>query len=232
MSDPIRSTGRRGFGFEQKGFQERNLQLLLETLSKKETQKAIESLAKIEKDEWKAMAETASFLNTFISLGGKVALFNTMQESIKETIKLQIDSLLSPLTNEINQAITDQLAPFINDLLTPLINDLTTFLSENRTGAGIGGIVGSIASLFLPGGPFLVAIGAIIGAAIENLLSFFTQGTLTEDMVVLQRIWWEETGGGGTLSDFVAWLQARGSVPSNLPISGEYGGPGGVQEDF
>ena len=45
--DPIIGSGRKGFGFEQKGFQERNLQLLLETLSKKETQKSIEALSKI-----------------------------------------------------------------------------------------------------------------------------------------------------------------------------------------
>ena len=164
--NPIIGSGRRGFGFEQKGFQERNLGLLLETLSKKETQKSIEALSKIDKDEWTAMATTAITLNNFISLGGA----STLISSVNETIKVQINSLLSPLTNEINQKITDLLSPFINDILNPAINELTTFIATNTTGAGIGGIAGAVASLFLPGGPILIAIGAMIGAAIEEAI--------------------------------------------------------------
>ena len=162
--ESIVGSGRRGFGFEQKGFQERNLALLLETLSKKEVQKSIEALAKFDKDEWVEMANTATSLNNFVALGG----VSTLTSSIKETIKLQIDSLLSPLKNEINQAITSIIAPFIADILTPMINSLNDFLAENITGAGIGGIVGSIASIFLPGGPIWVTLGAVVGAAIEE----------------------------------------------------------------
>ncbi|MCK5318294.1 MAG: hypothetical protein KAJ55_10280, partial [Anaerolineales bacterium] len=126
----------------------RNLTLLLETLSKKEVQKSIEALSEIERDEWKAMATTATMLNNFITLGGASILIS----SIENTIKLQIDSILSPLTNEINQTITDLISPFINDVLTPVINDLNTFVSENSTGAALGGIAGTIAALWLPGG--------------------------------------------------------------------------------
>ena len=128
MSDPIRSTGRRGFGFEQKGFQERNLALLLDTLSKKETQKSIEALSKIEKDEWKFMAATATTLNNFVSLGGIEELFSTLKNSINETIKLQIDALLSPLQNELDQGISDLLAP-IMPFLTDAINDLSDVIN-------------------------------------------------------------------------------------------------------
>ena len=165
--DPIIGSGRKGFGFEQKGFQERNLGLLLETLSKKETQKSIEALSKIDRDEWTAMATTATMLNSFVSLGGA----STLISSVKETIKLQIDSILSPLTNEINQHITDILTPFISDILTPMINDLNAFLSENNVGAGIGGIAGSILGYFLPGGILWIAIGSIMGAKIEEDLT-------------------------------------------------------------
>lgn len=86
--EPIIGSGFRGAAFEQKGMQERNLALLLKSLSNKETQKSIEALSKIERDEWKSMAITATMLNNFVSLGGASALTN----SIKETIQLQIDS--------------------------------------------------------------------------------------------------------------------------------------------
>ena len=217
--DPIIGSGRKGFGFEQKGFQERNLGLLLETLSKKETQKSIEALSKIDRDEWTAMATTATMLNSFVSLGGAATLIS----SVKETIKLQIDSLLSPLTNEINQHITNILTPFINELLTPLINDLNAFLSENNVGAGIGGIAGSIVSLFLPGGVLWIAIGSIMGAKIEEDLTGVRGPLLSQEQFEQFRI-------------DMGWAD-----PQNIPVlPGEWvvGGGGGrrigghQEEDF
>ena len=121
--NPIIGSGRRGFGFEQKGFQERNLGLLLETLSKKEVQKSIEALSKFDKDEWIAMAATATTLNNFISLGGA----STLISSVKETIKLQIDSLISPLKNELNELINTLLKPIL-PLLTDIVNTLTPII--------------------------------------------------------------------------------------------------------
>ena len=208
--NPIIGSGRRGFGFEQKGFQERNLGLLLETLSKKETQKSIEALSKIDKDEWIAMSNTVTTLNNFISLGG----VSTLVSSIKETIRLQIESLLSPLTNEINQAITDILTPFINDILNPMINDLTTFLSENTFGAGLGGIVGGIASLFLPGGILWIAIGSLVGATIEEDLTGPRGPLLSQEEFEQFRI---DMGWVGPQVPFIP--------PDQIRI-------GGVQEDF
>ena len=162
-------SGFKGAAFEQKGMEERNLQTLLKSLSNKETQKSIEALSNIERDEWKAMATTATMLNSFVALGSTSELATILTRSIKETVTLQIESILSPLTNEINQQITDILNPFINDILTPLINELNTFLSENSTGAGAGGIIGGIIGAFTPLGPIVGAIaGAIVGALIES----------------------------------------------------------------
>lgn len=167
--EDIIPSGFKGAAFEQKGMEERNLQVLLKSLSNKETQKAIENLSKIEKDEWKAMAATAVMLNSFVSLGGTSELATILTTSIGDTITLQIESILTPITNEINQAITNALTPFITDILTPVINDLNAFLSENKAGAGIGGIIGGVAGLFIPGGPIIGAIvGAILGALIES----------------------------------------------------------------
>ena len=227
--NPIIGSGRRGFGFEQKGFQERNLGLLLETLSKKETQKSIEALSKIDKDEWIAIATTATTLNNFISLGGA----STLISSVKETIKLQIDSILSPLTNEINQQITTILSPFINDVLTPVINDLNNFVVENSTGAALGGIAGTIAALWLPGGVLWVAIGALIGAALES-----SYGELDELVrggpagapytPSLTTLYEQETGNVFTSIfdwNYINWYQSR--VP---PV--EQDRIGGPQEGF
>ena len=50
------------------------------------------------------------------------------------------------------------------------MNDLTAFIGEGAEGALIGGVIGGIASLFLPGGIILTAVGAIVGAAIQQIL--------------------------------------------------------------
>ena len=217
--EDIIPSGFKGAAFEQKGLEERNLQTLLKSLSNKETQKSIEALSNIERDEWKAMAVTVTMLNNFVSLGGA----DILTSSIKETIKLQIDSLLSPLMNEINQAITDIITPFVSDILTPMINDLNAFLSENNVGAGIGGIAGSIVSLFLPGGVLWIAIGSIMGAKIE------------EDLT-------GERGPLLSLEDFEQFRIDMGwADPQNIPVlPGEWvvGGAGGrrigghQEEDF
>ncbi len=224
--ESIVGSGRKGFGFEQKGFQERNLALLLETLSKKEVQKSIEALAKFEKDEWVEMANTATSLNNFVALGG----VSTLTSSIKETIKLQIDSLLSPLTNNINQAITDIIAPFIADILQPMINDLNDFLAVNTTGAGIGGIVGSIASIFLPGGPLLVALGAIIGAAIESALALLPRELEVQGVGFLSFGEWMLQGLGNTWNDYYNYLLTV--AKQSIPESSGSGRIGGIQDVF
>ena len=165
--EPIVGSGFKGPGFEMKGFQQRNLENLLKTLSNKETQKSIEALSKIKKDEWKFMAEATTQLNSFLALGGIEAFASHFTERINTTIELKIDEFLSPLNNEINQAITDILSP-VMEILSPVINDIVTFISVNATGAAVGGIVGAILGMVLPGGPIWIAIGAAIGAAIQD----------------------------------------------------------------
>ena len=241
--ESIVGSGRRGFGFEQKGFQERNLALLLDTLSKKETQKSIEALSKIDKDEWNAIAITATTLNNFVTLGG----VNTLTNSVKETIKLQIESILSPLTNEINQAMTEILTPFINDILTPVINELNTFLSENQTGAGAGGIIGGVIGAFTPLGPVVGGIvGALIGALIES--GYGAVGDVIEsapegapfkpNMIALYEA---ETGNIFTSIldwQYIAWYNSRSGSSSPGMIGGgstsgtSGGGIGGRLSEF
>ena len=212
----------------------RNLTLLLGTLSKKETQKSLESLSKIDKDEWRAIATTATTLNSFVALGGTNELVTTLTSSVKETIKLQVESLLSPLTNEINQAITDQLTPFINDILTPIINELNTFLSENQTGAGAGGIIGGVLGAFTPAGPLVGGIvGAIVGALIESgyeaLDELVSQGPAGAPYnPTLTALYEQETGNVFTSIfdwQYIAWFNSRATNPTQDRI-------GGLQDNF
>ena len=259
--ESIVGSGRRGFGFEQKGFQERNLALLLDTLSQKETQKSIEALSKIDKDEWKAMALTTQTLREFITLGGTSALVTSLTTSIKETFTLQIESLLSPLTNTINQAITDAMTPFIDDVITPIINninqtitdnivpllqpiidDLANFLSENATGAGVGGIIGGVLLGFLPGGRIVGAIvGALLGALVEGgyalIGDLLAQGPAdapyAPNMTALYEL---ETGNTFTSIfdwQYISWFNSRSGAPTgSLGSSRPQERIGGPQVDF
>ena len=231
--EPIIGSGFRGAGFEQKGFQERNLALLLNTLSQKETAKSIEALSKVERDEWKAIAEAATQLNSFVSLGGTSALVTTLTSSVEKTIQLQIESLLSPLTNEINQAISDIITPFITDLLTPLINSLNDFLAENKVGAGVGGLIGGVAGLFIPGGPIVGAIvGAVVGGVIEAIFTADITGAPDLNFSDLKDTYqnWLQQNPGGTFAEFYAWLASGGAGTSTTLIPG--GGQIGPQEGF
>ena len=213
----------------------RNLTLLLDTLSKKETQKSLEALAKIDKDEWKAMSETATMLNGFVSLGGTNELTTILTSSIKETVKLQIESVLSPLTNEINQQITNILTPFINDILTPIINELNTFLSENSTGAGAGGIIGGIIGAFTPLGPIVGSIaGAVVGALIESGYNALDEAVRNAPEGVpfnpnLTSLYEQETGNVFTSIfdwNYINWYRSR--VPPPEIQSNKFG----LQEGF
>jgi hypothetical protein len=209
-------SGFKGAKFEKKGMQERNLENLLETLSKKETQKSIEALAKIEPKDWSAMATVSNTLKEFLELGGTSVMFETMASSITDTLQLQIESILSPITNEINQAMTDILTPFINDILTPFINDLNSFLSENDTGTGVGGIIGGVIGAFTPLGPIVGGIvGAIVGALIEYVFTADITGAGNFNAMT-----WEEQKADiiaflqrfpdATVADYYEWITGTG----------------------
>ena len=170
-----------GQAFHLPAAQQKNFNNLLKIFSKKEATEALTALAKTKPSTWVDFNESIGMLNRFIELGGGLAF----GETIGRTIKLQIESVLSPLTNEINQMIITAFIP-INELLNTIVNELTTFIASNPAGSTIGGVLGGIASLFLPGGPILVAIGALIGAAIEALfgwLSTLLAGTLPDPFV-------------------------------------------------
>lgn len=154
-----------GQAFHLPASQEKNMANLIKVLGTKQATEALTELARTTPDTWADIKESTSNLNKFMELGGAAVII----EGFKETIDLQIQDALSPLTNEINQLLADALAPF-DEMLNNIFNELGQFVAENAKGALVGAIGGQIASMFLPGGPILIAIGAIVGAALEDRL--------------------------------------------------------------
>ena len=117
-------TGHRGAAFEQKGLEERNLATLLKTLSNKETQKTIEDLSKIKPQAWKAMGNTIETLADFVE-GGVFGGLKDIGQDFKDTLSLQVEEALSPLKNQIDQALSDAFAPIM-----PEIQAFTTEMAD------------------------------------------------------------------------------------------------------
>lgn len=152
-----------------KGLAERNLDNLLKIFSKKEATEALTEMAKTKPSTWTDIKDTVSDLKDITLAGG----IGTMVGSIKENVDLTIADALSPLSNEVNQLITDWITDNITPILTDITNELANFVSDNSAGGLIGGITGSIASLFLPGGRVWEVLGTIVGSAIEAAIRFF-----------------------------------------------------------
>ncbi len=180
-----------GQEFHLPAAQEKNIDNLLKIFGKKEATEALTEMAKTKASTWTDIKDSITGLNDFVAVGGAT----TIIAGFKETVDLQIADALSPLTNTINQLLIDALAPVL-EKLTTIINDLAAFILRFPTGAVVGGVVGGIASLFLPGGvivgSLLVAIGAVVGAAIENF--FNLEGNLLpswteEQWAAAEAIW-------------------------------------------
>lgn len=111
--------GRKGFGFEEKGYQERNLGNLLKSLSKKKTQEAVKDLSEIEPESWLHMSSMVSNLvNLKGGTGTDLDIIGDLTSTIKDTLKTELDAALAPLKNEIMSAINTGLDPFM-----PAINE-------------------------------------------------------------------------------------------------------------
>lgn len=150
---------RPGQTFHLPAAQEKNVESLLKVLSKKEATEALSEIGKLNNSGWNDIKESVIGLNEFMISGG----VSSMGQQIKDVIELQIEAILTPITNEINQIIVDAFNPIL-EKLSPLINDLSQFIAENKEGALIGAIIG----MLLPGGAITAAIGAVVGALIQE----------------------------------------------------------------
>ena len=93
-------TGHRGAAFEQKGQSERNLQTMLEALSNKQAQKAVESLSKIKEDQWKGINENLTILGGFMDTSAGSVL-NVFKDTLVQTISLKFAEVLANINKEL-----------------------------------------------------------------------------------------------------------------------------------
>lgn len=184
-----------GQTFHLPAAQQANMDNLLKVLSSKKATDALTELGKTKSSTWDNIKETIVGLNDLVRVGG-----------IQGTIETQVDAILSPFKNEMNQLITEALNP-IKDIMTDINNELSTFIADNKTGAAIGGIAGQIASQFLPGGPILIAIGGLFGAAVQ---AFFSRIGTLDTMKLLEEAA-DRFGGdlGDRLNEMLAFLERQ-----------------------
>ncbi len=164
--------------------QNRNLGNLLRIFGSKQATDALKEMAKIKASTWTDIKDTVSDLSTLSTGGGTGAIIS----SFRDTVELTILDAVSPLTNEVNQLITDWMTANITPILNDIFSGLGELVSDNSTGGLIGGIVGQIASLFLPGGVILVAIGAVVGAWIESIFGPGDAPTAEEQQNIKDKI--------------------------------------------
>ena len=204
-------SGYKGAEFEQKGQEDRNLTNLLTILSNKTTQKSVEALSKIDKTEWASIAETSTNLRSIVEGGGLESVFGSMVDQIYDAVKLKIDELTSPLTNEITAAINTILDPFIL-LLSPVINNLTQFFIENPMGTGVGGIAGGVIGAFL-GSPAIGAmIGGLVGASLEAYFAWANELYADEakkGSLIGFEEWRKNNNWRGSWDEYLAWVNSQ-----------------------
>lgn len=133
-----------------------NIKALLKIFKKKEATDALTVLAKIKSETWVDIRNSVGDLKEFATMGGTAKIVQTL----KDTIQLQLDQAMSPITNQLNSIVTEVLGPIYKGLQA-IASELATFVAQGPTGAFWGSMVGSI------WGELGQLIGGIVGAAIE-----------------------------------------------------------------
>lgn len=174
--EPIIPSGERGWQFEKKGFQEKNLKSLLSILGKKEALSALQALGENDATTWSSITQTVMDLRDIVDRGGSAIMVHTFTESVKENIKVQLKGAVSDLQNSVDQIIADQLAPMYEEF-AKWASGLSTFVNEYQTGAFIGALVGSIF------GP----LGELLGAATGSLMEYWVTGQWAKDLMASKK---------------------------------------------
>lgn len=168
VKEPILPMGTSGLD-PTKGLQERNVNNLLKILGNKEATDALTAMAKTEKDMWKDIKESVNGLKEFVSFGGTGAVITSFKTEIESSISFVIEDKLSVFENTLKTIIGDKVDPMLL-ILNTVANSLATYIADNDTGAFVGAMGGWILGQFIPGGVIWTAIGAIIGAAVQDLI--------------------------------------------------------------
>lgn len=138
IAKDFEGTGFKGAEFEMKGYQERNLETLLKTLSNKEVQKTVTEMAKIEKEEWLAMGVIALSLKDIAHLGisnvTDLAIFSGLKQGVQDTLKTELAAAFAPLKNELISIVNGLVSQILN---LPIVKDAFTWITEMiQRGAG------------------------------------------------------------------------------------------------
>lgn len=162
-----------GSTFHLPAAQQKNIESLVNILSKREATDALAGLGKIDSESWVNMNSTVSTLKEIIDLGGASVVVGDIKEHIKTVLLDQIDLALAPIKNELSIIITDYLKP-LYDIIYDVTSDLNPFLQDYKTGAFMGAMVGSI------WGEGATIVGGLIGAGLESFFRF-----------IFWDLWWD-----------------------------------------
>lgn len=88
----------------------------IEAYKLEQAKKFVEAAAKIKPKQWKAMTETIGVLGKFLDSGVSGALSDIGQD-FKDTLSLQLEAALAPLSNQIDQALSEALAPIMPEIV-------------------------------------------------------------------------------------------------------------------
>ena len=142
---------------------QRNRQDFLERMGAAEP--VVEELAKVEPSTWREMK---GIFNSMEQVG-RMNMFGNFTGRMQQAAMFPMNVMF----NRVGFMLEQLFLPMM-----PLINKVTiayeNFVMSNQTGALIGGGIGMIVGLYLPGGPILWGIiGSTVGAGIEESLTHF-----------------------------------------------------------
>jgi len=175
----------------------------------------VKEMKGIKKEEWDIIHKTLLVLKQFTDAEA-VQFF---VDNINETISLKIEEMMAPLNNTITSILNEAMTPILGQL-NIIVNNLASYLSEHAQGALIGGIAGQIAAMFLPGGPIIIAIGAILGAIVQDI---FDGQAGPMPGLLDQYEQWKRLYPSGTLLQFItAYNEGWRYTPPTTPRRGGY----------
>ena len=93
----------------------------------KEAEETLKALSKVKPKTWKVMGETIETITDFVD-SGVVGGLKDIGQDFKNTLSLQVEEALAPLSNQIDQALSDALAPIMPEIQA-FTSEIASFFS-------------------------------------------------------------------------------------------------------
>ena len=234
-SPDITAIEKKGWEFEQKGFQERNVESLLKVLNKKEATEALTEIGKLNEETWRNVRSSVADLRAFVEMGGVSALITIFEGRVKDVVTLQLESALAPIKTSLTLVIDDFLSPAY-DSIAAIATQLSGFVEENTYGTFIGALIGEAF-----GGDTGSFFGGIAGAAVEQglkLLAIWWKDEwpkLITNIMTKIKDWWASLvpGGPGDAEGEWEWVFIGGQWMLRKKTPPDYDpGPGQTPEGY